>query len=96
MEFEFSGRIFEKFSNPTFHENSSGGIRDVLCERTDGRADGQTETTKLFTILRTRLKIETRFETLRTASGLRSIFAVKKSHSNGGTLLCNFHAVGDI
>jgi hypothetical protein len=44
-KFEFSRRIFEKYSNIKFHENPSNGIRVVPCER-DGRTDGHTDMTK--------------------------------------------------
>jgi len=43
MKFEFSGHIFEKYSNIKFNENSSSGSRVIPCERTVGRTDGQTE-----------------------------------------------------
>jgi len=35
MELEFSGRIFEKYSNIKFHENPLSGSRVVPCGRTD-------------------------------------------------------------
>jgi len=35
MKFEFSGQIFEKYSNLKFHEHPSSGIRVVSCGRTD-------------------------------------------------------------
>jgi len=38
MKSEFSGQIFEKFSNIGFHDNPSNGSRIVPC----GPADGQT------------------------------------------------------
>jgi len=31
--------MFEKYSNIKFHENLSGGSRDVPCGRTDRRTD---------------------------------------------------------
>jgi hypothetical protein len=34
MKLEFSGQIFEKYSNIKFHENPSSG-RGVPCGRTD-------------------------------------------------------------
>jgi len=39
MKLEFSGQIFEKFSNIKFHENPSSGRRVVPCGQTDGRTD---------------------------------------------------------
>ena len=44
---EFSGHIFEKYSNITSNENASSGNRVVLCGRTDGQIDRQTDITKL-------------------------------------------------
>jgi hypothetical protein len=41
----FLDRFFEKFSNITFHENSSSGSRTVPRRRTDGRTDRHTEAT---------------------------------------------------
>ena len=35
MNLEFSGHIFEKYSNIKFHENSFSGSRAVPCGRTD-------------------------------------------------------------
>jgi len=52
MKLEFSGRIFEKYSNINSHEYPSSCSRFVPSERTDGRAD----VTKLLAILRARLK----------------------------------------
>jgi hypothetical protein len=43
MKLEFSRQIFGKYSNIKFHENSSGGSRDVPC----GRKDVRTHMTKL-------------------------------------------------
>jgi hypothetical protein len=43
MELEFSRRVFEKFSEINFHENSSSGSRIVPSEQTDR----QTDTTNL-------------------------------------------------
>lgn len=48
MELEFSRRIFDKYSNTRFHENTSSGSRAAPC--------GRTDTTKLFAISRTRLQ----------------------------------------
>ena len=49
---EFSGHIFEKYSNIKFHENPSSGRRVVPC----GRRGIKTDMTKLIVeILRTRL-----------------------------------------
>jgi hypothetical protein len=39
MKVEFSGQIFEEFSNVEFHENPSTVSRVVPCGRTDGQAD---------------------------------------------------------
>ena len=41
MKLEFSRRIFEKFSNITFHENPPNGCRVVPCGWTDGWTDGR-------------------------------------------------------
>ena len=43
MQLEYSGKIFEKYSNIKFHENPSSGGRVVPC----GQADGHTVMTKL-------------------------------------------------
>ena len=43
---EFSRQFFEKSSDAKFHGNPSTESRVVPCERTDGRTDGQTDTTK--------------------------------------------------
>jgi len=48
MKLEFSIQIFEIYSNIKFHENPSSGSRLVPC----GRADGQTDTTKLIVAFR--------------------------------------------
>jgi len=37
MKLEFSRRIFEKYTNFKFHENSSTGSRVVPCGQTEGR-----------------------------------------------------------
>jgi len=39
MKLEFSGLIFEKYSNIKFHENPSSGRRVVPCWQTDERTD---------------------------------------------------------
>jgi hypothetical protein len=39
VKLEFSGRIFQKYSNMKFHENPSSGSRVVPCGQTDGQAD---------------------------------------------------------
>jgi len=39
MKVEFSGQIFEKYSNFKFHENPSSGSWVVPCGRTDRRTD---------------------------------------------------------
>jgi hypothetical protein len=43
MKLEFSGQIFEKFSNFKFHKNPSSWNRVVPCGQTDGRTDGETD-----------------------------------------------------
>ena len=53
MKLEFSGQLFEKYSNNKFHENPSNGSRVVPCGRTD-----KHEAESLFVILRTRLKMK--------------------------------------
>ena len=35
MKLEYSLRVFERYSNTKFHENSSSGSRVVPCGRTD-------------------------------------------------------------
>jgi hypothetical protein len=35
IKLEFSGQIFEKYCNTTFHENPSSKSRDVPCGQTD-------------------------------------------------------------
>ena len=47
MKLEFSGQIFEKYSDIKFHENPTSGSGIVLCGRTDGRKDGETDMMKL-------------------------------------------------
>jgi len=49
MKLEHSRQILEKYSNIKFHENPSRGSRVVPC--------GPTDMTKLYAVLRTRLKI---------------------------------------
>ena len=46
MKLEFSGQVFEKFSDIKFHENASSENLVVPCGQTDGR----TDMTKLFAI----------------------------------------------
>jgi hypothetical protein len=53
----FSQQIDGKYSNPTFHENSSSGSQVVPCGQTDGKADRHDEAKSLFAILRKRIKI---------------------------------------
>jgi hypothetical protein len=53
MKLEFSRQIFEKLSNIKFHEDPSNGSRVTPW----GQSDGWRDMTKLFAILRTRLKI---------------------------------------
>jgi len=48
MKLEFSGQIFEKYSNIKFNENQSGGSRVVPC----GRTDRQDEDNSRFKTLR--------------------------------------------
>jgi hypothetical protein len=48
MKIEFSGQIFEKYSNIKFHENPSNGSRVVQC----GQTDGQTGIMKLIVAFR--------------------------------------------
>ena len=43
MKLEFSGQLFEKYSNIKFHENPSSGAQVSPCGQTDEQAD----TTKL-------------------------------------------------
>jgi hypothetical protein len=40
MKLEFSGQIFEEYSNTKFHENPSIGSRVLPCGMMGGRADG--------------------------------------------------------
>jgi len=47
MKFEFPRQFFVKCSNTKFHENPSSGSRVVPCGRTDGRADGRNDMTKI-------------------------------------------------
>jgi hypothetical protein len=57
MKPKFARRIFEKYTNAKFHENSSSGSRVVPC----GQRNAQTDMMMLilnFTILWTRLKIK--------------------------------------
>ena len=39
MKLEFSGQIFEKYSNTKFHENPSSGSQDVPGRQMEGRTD---------------------------------------------------------
>ena len=39
IKLEFSGQIFEKYSNIKFHKNPSGESRVVLCGQTERWAD---------------------------------------------------------
>jgi len=45
---EFSGHIFEKYSNIKLHENPSSGNRLVLCGHEDGRTDRHDEPNNRF------------------------------------------------
>jgi hypothetical protein len=47
MKLEFSGQIFQKYSDIKFHGNPTSGSEVVLCGRTDGRTDGETDMMKL-------------------------------------------------
>jgi hypothetical protein len=49
MKAEFSGHIFEKYSNVKFHENPSSGNRVVPRgdKQTDRRTDGHEEANSL-------------------------------------------------
>ena len=49
MKLEFSGHIFEKYSNVKFHETFSRGSRVVPC---DGQTDGHTDMTILIVSFR--------------------------------------------
>jgi hypothetical protein len=51
LKFEFSGQIFEKFSNIKFYENPSSGSRVVACGRSDRRADRHVEANSRFSQL---------------------------------------------
>jgi hypothetical protein len=52
MKLEFSGQLFEKYSNTKFNENPSSGSRVVPCGRTDGRKDVMTDMAKLIVVFR--------------------------------------------
>jgi len=43
MKLEFSGHIFEKYTNIKFHKKSSSGSRVVPCGQTERRTDRQTD-----------------------------------------------------
>ena len=43
MKLEFSGQIFEEYSNIKFHENPSIGSQVVPCGQTDGQTDTQMD-----------------------------------------------------
>jgi len=58
MKPEFSGYIFDKYSNNKFHENPLSGTRDVPCRWMDGQTDRHDETKVAFAILRRRLTTE--------------------------------------
>ena len=62
MKSEFSGQIFEKYSDIKFHENPTSGSGVVLCARTYGRTGGETDMMKLILAFRnfvgTHLKTE--------------------------------------
>jgi hypothetical protein len=61
-EFEIFRQIFEKYSNVKFHENSSSGGRVGPC----GRADGQTDITKLTVAFRNFANAPAKQEVIRT------------------------------
>jgi hypothetical protein len=42
IKLEFSGQIFEKYSNIKFHETPFSGSRDFPCGQAGGRTDGET------------------------------------------------------
>jgi hypothetical protein len=48
MEFEFSWKILEKYSNIVFYENVPSGSRIIPCDHTDSRNEAKS----LFAILR--------------------------------------------
>jgi len=52
MKLEFSGHIFEKYSNIIFDESPSSGSRVVPCGQTDGQKDRRK---KQILILRKRI-----------------------------------------
>jgi hypothetical protein len=52
VELEFSGQIFEKYSNIKFHENSSSGSRVVPCRRMYRQTEGLTDLRKLIIAFR--------------------------------------------
>jgi hypothetical protein len=51
MKIEFSWRIYKKYSNTKFHENSSSGSRFVPCKRTNGGTDRKTLRSQLLYII---------------------------------------------
>jgi hypothetical protein len=52
MLLEFSGHIFEKYSNQKFRENPSSGSRVVAGGQTDGQTEGKTDMTSLLVAFR--------------------------------------------
>jgi len=48
MNLEFSGHIFEGYSNIKFHENQSIGNRVVPCGQADGQANRHDEANSHF------------------------------------------------
>ena len=56
MKLEFSGRIFEKFSNIKFHENPFSESGVIACGRKARQADKHYDANSHFAILLSRLK----------------------------------------
>jgi len=48
IKLEFSGQIFEKYSNNNFNENPSSGGQVVPCARTERRKDRHDEANSCF------------------------------------------------
>jgi hypothetical protein len=70
MKIEFSGQIFEKYSNIKLRDNPFNGSRIVPC----GRTDGQTDMTKLTVVFRNSTNaLNNRLFTIR----VENVFSVK-------------------